>query len=128
MTKTSKYIAPQEFTDAADALAQVKNIYDSSIAHLREALQHAVPALSEARYPELVERYRHHYLSRDHELQLFHGVAELIAELSAAGFLLAVATGKSRLGLDRALHVPSEHCAWVAATGLVGLDEERQGD
>ncbi len=70
---------------------------------LREALQHAVPALSEARYPELVERYRHHYLSRDHELQLFHGVAELIAELSAAGFLLAVATGKSRLGLDRAL-------------------------
>jgi hypothetical protein len=53
----------------------------------------------------MVERYRHHYLSHDHELQLFDGVAELIAELSAAGFLLAVATGKSRHGLDRALQL-----------------------
>ena len=70
---------------------------------LRDALQHALPTLPEASYPELVERYRYHYLSRDHELQLFEGVAELVAELAAAGFLLAVATGKSRLGLERAL-------------------------
>ncbi|MCM8612203.1 HAD-IA family hydrolase [Accumulibacter sp.] len=70
---------------------------------LHEALRHALPELPESRYPQLVERYRHHYLARDHELQLFAGVAELIAELSAGGFLLAVATGKSRLGLDRAL-------------------------
>lgn len=70
---------------------------------LSDALRHAVPTLTEARYAEMVERYRHHYLSRDHELNLFSGVHELLAELGNGGFFLAVATGKSRLGLDRAL-------------------------
>lgn len=70
---------------------------------LADALHHAVPELPEARYPEMVERYRHHYLSRDHELVLFAGVEAMLAELSAAGHWLAVATGKSRIGLDRAL-------------------------
>ena len=70
---------------------------------LGDALRHAVPELPEARYPQMVERYRHHYLSHDHELQLFVGAAELIEDLARTGFLLAVATGKSRLGLDRAL-------------------------
>ena len=72
---------------------------------LADALRHAVPDLPEARYPEMVDRYRHHYLSRDHDLCLFDGVAELVRELQEAGFILAVATGKSRVGLDRALTV-----------------------
>lgn len=70
---------------------------------LGEALRHAVPNLPELHYPQMVERYRHHYLSRDHELRLFDGAAELVEELADAGFALAVATGKSRAGLDRAL-------------------------
>lgn len=70
---------------------------------LADALGMAVPELPKERYPEMVERYRHHYLSRDHELVLFDGIAELIGEMAEAGFQLAVATGKSRLGLDRAL-------------------------
>lgn len=70
---------------------------------LSDALHHAVPDLSPERYPQMAERYRHHYLSGDHQLCLFAGAAELISELVAAGHLLAVATGKSRLGLDRAL-------------------------
>lgn len=72
---------------------------------LGDALRHAVPDLPEARYPQMVERYRYHYLSRDHELTLFAGAGELIAELAEDGFILAVATGKSRVGLDRALQV-----------------------
>ncbi len=72
---------------------------------LGEALRHAVPNLPESGYPEMVERYRFHYLSRDHELTLFDGAAELIGELAETGFMLAVATGKSRLGLERALKV-----------------------
>ena len=72
---------------------------------LTDALRHAVPDLPESRYAEMVERYRHHYLSHDHELTLFSGAGEMIAELAADGFMLAVATGKSRLGLDRALKV-----------------------
>jgi len=70
---------------------------------LAEALGRAVPELPPARYPEMVDRYRHHYLSGDQQLRLFAGVAELIGELAAAGYLLAVATGKSRHGLNRAL-------------------------
>ncbi|MBN9423376.1 MAG: HAD family hydrolase [Candidatus Accumulibacter sp. 66-26] len=70
---------------------------------LGEALRHAIPELPEQRYPQMVDRYRHHYLSRDQELRLFDGAAELVAELADAGFALAVATGKSRVGLDRAL-------------------------
>jgi phosphoglycolate phosphatase len=62
----------------------------------------------------MVERYRHHYLSHDHELQLFDGAAAMIAELAAAGFLLAVATGKSRIGLDRALRT----VAWAVFSCL----------
>jgi phosphoglycolate phosphatase len=78
---------------------------------LRDALQHALPDLPEAHYPQLVERYRHHYLARDHELLLFAGARELIGELVEAGFLLAVATGKSRLGLKRAFeHSGIGHC------------------
>ncbi|MBR0565727.1 HAD-IIIA family hydrolase [Azoarcus sp. L1K30] len=70
---------------------------------LGDALRHAVPALSEDQYPRMVERYRHHYLAADHELTLFPGVAGTIEWLVGQGRYLAVATGKSRVGLNRAL-------------------------
>lgn len=70
---------------------------------LGDALRHAMPDLPEDHYPKLVERYRHHYLSRDHQLALFAGAAALVRELADNGFRLSVATGKSRKGLDRAL-------------------------
>ena len=70
---------------------------------LGEALRHALPELPEAHYPALVARYRHHYLSRDHELELFEGVRDLVRDLAERGYRLGVATGKSRVGLDRAL-------------------------
>ena len=70
---------------------------------LADALQYSVPTLPEDQVPQMVERYRYHYLSRDHELDLFGGVAELIADLHGDGFFLGVATGKSRIGLNRAM-------------------------
>ena len=70
---------------------------------LREALQYAVPDLNESRYDELVNAYRKHYLSGDHELTLFEGVETLLQTLQAEHRWLAVATGKSRVGLNRAL-------------------------
>ncbi len=70
---------------------------------LREALMHAVPDLPESRYDDLVHAYRKHYLSGDHELALFAGVESLLQTLQAEHRWIAVATGKSRLGLDRAL-------------------------
>jgi phosphoglycolate phosphatase len=70
---------------------------------LVDALRYAMPELKPDRYEEAADRYRHHYLSRDHQLSLFEGAEDLIAELAQAERFLAVATGKSRVGLDRAL-------------------------
>jgi phosphoglycolate phosphatase len=70
---------------------------------LTEALQHAVPSLPAARYPELGQRYRHHYVDRQHDLVLFPGTLEMLHALKARNHWLAVATGKSRRGLDEAL-------------------------
>lgn len=70
---------------------------------LRDALQIAAPSLDPTDYPRLAERYRYHYLVKDAHTELFAGVRELLGELSSLGYLLAVATGKSRVGLNRAL-------------------------
>ena len=52
---------------------------------LADALRHALPDLPEERYPALVERYRHHYLSRDQGLELFPGASELVRALAGRG-------------------------------------------
>jgi len=70
---------------------------------LQEALEMLVPGRNAEDYLLLVERYRYYYLGQDMQIPLFEGVTQAIADLYDAGFLLAVATGKSRRGLDRAL-------------------------
>lgn len=82
---------------------------------LIQALQALLPDLPADDYPRLVERYRHHYLGRDDDIPLFDGVAQGIPALKASGFQLAVATGKSKLGLERAL-TSSGLGEWFAAT------------
>ena len=71
---------------------------------LMDALRHAVPELPVERYPELGRRYRHHYMASQHEIVLFEGTREMLGTLRARNHWLAVATGKSRPGLDEALH------------------------
>ncbi len=71
---------------------------------LKEALQHAAPELPQERYRELAERYRHHYFARQHEVVFFEGTSAMLHALKARQHLLAVATGKSRRGLDEALN------------------------
>lgn len=70
---------------------------------LMQALAHAAPDVPQERYALLGDRYRHHYFAIQHEISLFEGVLPMLAELKQRGFLLAVATGKSRRGLDEAL-------------------------
>ena len=71
---------------------------------LHDALQHAVPGLPESRYPELGKRYRHHYSASQHDLVLFPGTLAMLQRLKSRNHWLAVATGKSRQGLNDALH------------------------
>jgi len=70
---------------------------------LMEAMQAVLPGVDPKFYPRMVERYRYHYLAQDQELSLFEGTREMLADLSQQGYFLAVATGKSRVGLNRAL-------------------------
>lgn len=70
---------------------------------LQDAMQAVLPGLEPKYYPRMVERYRYHYLTRDRELTLFEGVREMLTDLAQRGYFLAVATGKSRVGLNRAL-------------------------
>ena len=71
---------------------------------LMDAMKSVMPDVDPKYYPKMVERYRYHYLAKDHELPLFSGVREMLSELASEGYFLAVATGKSRVGLNRALH------------------------
>jgi phosphoglycolate phosphatase len=70
---------------------------------LRDALRAAVPTLPPERYVEFAEAYRRHFLAREDAMRLFPGAREMLLELRDRGHKLAVATGKSRRGLDRAL-------------------------
>jgi phosphoglycolate phosphatase len=70
---------------------------------LQPALSHLLPGVDQQTYPLVSQRYRYHYLARDHEAPLFGGVADLLQQLRLRGHTLAVATGKSRAGLQRSL-------------------------
>ncbi|MFN7857499.1 MAG: HAD family hydrolase [Acidovorax sp.] len=71
---------------------------------LMQALAYAAPDVPPEKYSELGNRYRFHYLQHQDDLSLFEGVLPLLADLRGRGYLLAVATGKSRRGLDEVLH------------------------
>jgi len=70
---------------------------------LQDALAYAIPGLAPSQYGSVVERYRYHFLARDPQIPLFPGTEPMLAGLRARGHVLAIATGKSRAGLARAL-------------------------
>lgn len=71
---------------------------------LQDALSYLNPGLESSRYQEVADRYSVHFLAGHEDIELFPMVEEGIPTLNRDGYLLAVATGKSRRGLDRALH------------------------
>jgi phosphoglycolate phosphatase len=70
---------------------------------LAEALARAAPDVPREKYAELGARYRHHYLQHQDDVVLFDGVLPMLDALRARGHFLAVATGKSRRGLNEVL-------------------------
>lgn len=70
---------------------------------LADALARAVPSLPPERAMEFSARYRYHYFAAEDTLELFTGAREFIVALRDSGAQLAVATGKSSKGLERAL-------------------------
>ena len=70
---------------------------------LMQALAHAAPDVPKEKYPELGARYRYHYAMHQNDITLFEGVLALLHDLRQRKHVLAVATGKSRNGLNEAL-------------------------
>ncbi len=71
---------------------------------LNEAILALFPGLDEGRVSEMVQRYRHHFFRQNETpSRLFPGADETIRALADQGYLLAVATGKGRQGLDLVL-------------------------
>jgi len=70
---------------------------------LNDALSYAIPGLPPDDYGRVVECYRRHFLARDPGIPLFPGAQAMLAGLRDRGHVLAIATGKSRAGLARAL-------------------------
>ena len=90
----------------ADVGTTVPSDHDASYViglGLGDALRHAAPELAPDRYRELAERYRFHYTASQDDIVLFDGSAAMLRRLKARNHCLAVATGKSRRGLDDAL-------------------------
>lgn len=70
---------------------------------INDVLARLFPDLDPARVKERLARYRERYGWTRNRVVLFEPVRETLVLLGQRGFELAVATGKSRRGLDRAL-------------------------
>ena len=93
--------AISELNLAPKTNAEVKNIIGLG---LREALLALYPQATNAELTALVEQYRQHFFDQQSDpCELFLGAKELIKELDAKNYYLAVATGKGRKGLDKVL-------------------------
>jgi len=70
---------------------------------LKEAIDRLFPGQDDGFHARMVERYRHHWLGSGTGSELFEGAEHTLVELRERGYLLAVATGKGRQGLDKVL-------------------------
>jgi len=83
--------------------------------NMADSFRRVVPDLDASGRERLADRYRFHSLANEHEAPLFGGVREMLADLHGRGRRLAVATGKARRGLDRALEATGL-APWFEAT------------
>jgi len=70
---------------------------------LTEAVQELYPGAAGHEVQALCTAYREHYFSADERCALFPGVEDVLDELRTQGYWMAIATGKSRRGLDKVL-------------------------
>jgi phosphoglycolate phosphatase len=79
----------------------LKNIIGLGLA---EAINTLYPGSESSLHKTMTDRYRYHFLTANPTgSELFEGAEETLKGLAEAGFLLAVATGKGRQGLDKVL-------------------------
>lgn len=79
--------------------ADAKSIIGLGLPEVAQRLFPAVPEL----HADILQAYSEHYVANSVEDAWFAGVSEMLYALKDQGIKLAVATGKSRKGLDRVL-------------------------
>ena len=73
---------------------------------MSEILGKLWPAMPGSHHPAFIDTYRRHYFGNRQQVDIaFEGIPALLAQLAGRGRRLAVATGKSRAGLDRSLEI-----------------------
>ncbi|RUP42509.1 MAG: HAD family hydrolase [Acinetobacter sp.] len=82
-----------------------KSIIGLGLPEMMQILFPQVPDLQQ----DILQCYADHYVANSKGDAWFSGVAELLADLKQQGLKLAVATGKSRKGLDRVLTQTHSH-------------------
>lgn len=87
-----KYQQPLSAQDAA-------HVIGLGLPEVMHTLFPKVPEL----HTDILNAYAAHYTKHSSQDQWFAGVSEMLLDLKQQGVLLAVATGKSRKGLDRVL-------------------------
>jgi phosphoglycolate phosphatase len=70
---------------------------------LPEALEKLFPGTGPEERLRITDTYRRHFLGKPSPSKLFPGVMETLHRLHTQGYLLGIATGKGRRGLDRSL-------------------------
>lgn len=76
-----------------------------------------VPDADQHLKEQLAETYAHHYLNpNNHNMRLFDSALPCLHTLTERGYWLAVATGKGRIGLDKAIAQTGTADFWLATT------------
>ena len=70
---------------------------------LQDAIAHIGRDIPKLKIPVVMTRYLYHYSKLQDQVSLFDGTLDMLRDLKNQGFYLAVATGKSRRGLNEAL-------------------------
>jgi len=95
--------------NAADDL-QLNQLSDKTLKNiiglgLNEAISSLYPHLQDAQIIHFADRYRYHFLTaNDTPSGLFDNVKQMLEGLNNKGFMLAIATGKARRGLEPVLN------------------------
>lgn len=77
---------------------------------LEEAIVSLYPLMASKRVRDMAQTYREYYLFKDKTPSpLFDGVVDMLSNLQGQGYDLAIATGKSRRGLDKGLEETDLH-------------------
>lgn len=103
MFAAEKYQQPLTTEDA-------KSIIGLGLPEVAERLFPMVPEL----HADILQCYSEHYVANSKGDVWFAGVSEMLVDLKANGVHLAVATGKSRKGLDRVLQQTKSEAMFVA--------------